>query len=523
MADPFDTPGYRFALNRYPGNGVTTQWDIAFAGVSPGYISQEHVTAYMVNNTTAAETPIILTPANFILPTRLQITPAVPAGYTLVIRRNTPKDKPLLDYNDGALMIEKNLDTSNLQNVYAVAEMVDRYADSLADVQAFTLAVLDRLADVEAEANTATATASTAISTANSALSASAAAVTTANNALAGVEGATEAALLATEAADNANAAATLATDAALAAETTSAAALSTAENAETVALGIAGTANTALTNANEALDTANDAASTVGGFDSRIIGLETITYPTPLPATAHNLNDYNVMGRYYQNTNSGALAGTNYPVGIAGHLNVFKAGTNVLVQEYTTYPDGGVTRKFWRSFGASWSAWVEAASVAALTTGLSGKLSTAAFGVPNGVATLNASGQVPSAQNHLTGPFATLNTTVSNLSSTVSAQGSALNSAAGIGQTQQNVAAGRALGTVYTNNTGRPIWVTVQGTLTTAGGNIFGTIGGVICQRSYMATTGAKAAIQFMVPNAYSFQVDAPGCTIDYWYEYRT
>lgn len=270
MADPFDTPGYRYAVNEFEGDGVTTDWNIEFDGRAPGYISIDHVRA-SVEDDTGVETPILLSQANFVLPTRVNITPAVPAGSILRIWRDTPKSVPLLDYTDGAFMTERNLDTSNEQALYAVAEMVDRFADALTDTQEFTEAVLDRLVDVEDTANDADSKSDTAIAVANSAVSTAASAVTTANAAMDGVAGAEQAAIDATAAADAANAGAAAATTAANNANQaatdalgTSAAALTTAQNAETVANGIAGTAQQALDNSVAAV---NDASAALTGL----------------------------------------------------------------------------------------------------------------------------------------------------------------------------------------------------------------------------------------------------------------
>jgi Membrane protein involved in colicin uptake len=411
MADPFDTPGYRFALNRFPGDGSTTQWDLSFAGVSPGYISQDHVQATIVNDTTGVRTPYPLGPGNFILPTRLQVTPAVPVGSTLEVRRNSPKDEPLLDYTDGALMIEKNLDTSNQQTVYATAEMVDRFADALDETAEFSQAVLDRLADVEDTANGADAKADSAITsaaaanvTAASAVSLANTAIATANQAVEDVAGAEEAAILATEAADAANLAATNANASAVAATGTAAAALDTAEDAVTIANGATGTANNALSvangiaataqealdtaeaaettangiaaTANEALDTANDAEATANSFEARVSAMEPRVNPILLPATAHSLDDYRSRGLYAQNATAGAVAGgASYPVALAGLLLVWAANgvsaANLLSQEYIVYGaepgannSGG--RRFWRSctnqVSGAWGPWREVA-----------------------------------------------------------------------------------------------------------------------------------------------------------------
>jgi len=276
MADPYDTPGYRYSVNEFPGDGTTINWNIQFAGRSPGYISIDHVRASIIDED-GVETPITLSQSNFVQPTLLRIEPPVPAGSVLRVWRDTPKDEPLLDYNDGALMTERNLDTSFAQAVYAAAEMVDRAADSLEDVEEFSLAVLDRLADVENTANTARDTADAAQDTANAAFASAASAVSTANDALAGVEGATEAADLATAAANAANAAAAAATTAANDAEqaatdslAAAAAALSTAANAESVALGIDGKAQDALDTAAAALSTATNAESVALGIDGK-------------------------------------------------------------------------------------------------------------------------------------------------------------------------------------------------------------------------------------------------------------
>lgn len=268
MADPFDTPGYRYSVNRFPGDGATTTWNLSFAGMDgeyAGYISKTHVKAYTILDSTGAETPLPLPSTAFIGPTTLKIEPAIPVGTTLVVYRDTPKNAPLLDYVDGALMIEKNLDTSNQQAIYAVAEMVDKFADSLEDIQEFTLVLLDRMGQVENVSNEAHDTATVALSTSNTALSQANAAVQTSQDALAGVTGATQAAIDATAAANAANTAAATATTAANNANqaatdalNTSSQALTTAQAAETTANGIDAKATQAMADAAAAVDTAN-------------------------------------------------------------------------------------------------------------------------------------------------------------------------------------------------------------------------------------------------------------------------
>lgn len=91
-----------------------------------------------------------------------------------------------------------------------------------------------------------------------------------------------------------------------------------------------------------------------------------------------------------------------------------------------------------------------------------------------------------------------------------------------GIDQSMQNVIADRASGTNYTNSTNKPIMVFIQAATTSTGGNIYATVSGVICARSYIGATSAKVAIQFMVPPGGAYSVDRVAASIELWSEYR-
>lgn len=112
-----------FSINRFTGDGVTTQWEFNFSG---GYIDQSHVKV-LVTDTLGNET---LPSFTWVGPNTLSISPAVPAGATLEIYRDTPKNAPLVDYTDGAIVSEKNLDTSAEQGVFVAAEVFDRFLDT---------------------------------------------------------------------------------------------------------------------------------------------------------------------------------------------------------------------------------------------------------------------------------------------------------------------------------------------------------------------------------------------------------
>lgn len=112
-----------FASNRFTGNGVQTQWGINFTG---GYISQTHVKVRVTSPAGVVTTPSFVWAG----PNTLEITPAVASGYALEIYRDTPKDLPLVDYTDGAILNESNLDRTAQQTVFATAEIYDRLVDA---------------------------------------------------------------------------------------------------------------------------------------------------------------------------------------------------------------------------------------------------------------------------------------------------------------------------------------------------------------------------------------------------------
>lgn len=85
------------------------------------------------------------------------------------------------------------------------------------------------------------------------------------------------------------------------------------------------------------------------------------------LPATAHDLNTYQLPGMYRQASTAGAQAGTNYPQVTGGLLEVCGTGSaGQTVQRYTVASTGSVsptsgTRQYWRfAINAAWSAWQE-------------------------------------------------------------------------------------------------------------------------------------------------------------------
>ncbi len=292
-----------YATNNFTGNGTTTIWNINF---SDGYLDPAYVKARYVDNTGAfVDIPVTSVSGNVV-----NITPAVQSGRDFQIYRDTQKTEPLVDFVDGAILNENNLDTVSRQAVMVAAESSDlaNYLSSAAiTAQATATTALAQsntaitvantasanVAGAISAANTAVSTANTALitanaasttangiaGTANTALTTANAANGTANNALSvanGIAGTADDALDAAQAAvTTANAAsatangiagtANAALDAATIASSDAADAVATANTALSTANGIAGTANTALSNSTAAVNTANSALAAVG------------------------------------------------------------------------------------------------------------------------------------------------------------------------------------------------------------------------------------------------------------------
>lgn len=220
--DPMLDPDYKYSINKFTGNGSKTSWDLNFSG---GYIRREHVKAY----TEAADGQITELSFTWSGPNTIVITPPVANGLRLFVYRDTPKNGPLVDFTDGAIINEYDLDMLARQTVFATAEMVDRFADVAIQADGATAVATEALIRA-ADAQDKVALAN---STSSAALLAAQGAVTTANTA-------------------NANAANAVGV---------AGAANATAGAANTKADTAIATANTALSNANAATGIANTAA----------------------------------------------------------------------------------------------------------------------------------------------------------------------------------------------------------------------------------------------------------------------
>lgn len=109
-----------YATNRFPGDGMTTQYEISFVG---GYLDRAHVKAY-VEGADLVKTPVTLSHGNFLGQYTIGGLAPVPVGSTLVIYRDTPK-APIVDFVNGSRFTESNLDTATRQGSFIAAEGAD--------------------------------------------------------------------------------------------------------------------------------------------------------------------------------------------------------------------------------------------------------------------------------------------------------------------------------------------------------------------------------------------------------------
>ena len=101
----------------YTGNGSTTQYSITFP-----YIDVTHVKAYLNGTLTSAYT---------ISSSTLTFTTAPANGVVIRIERETPNDTRLVDFTDGSVLTEQDLDRSADQNFYIAQEITDDSASKL--------------------------------------------------------------------------------------------------------------------------------------------------------------------------------------------------------------------------------------------------------------------------------------------------------------------------------------------------------------------------------------------------------
>lgn len=252
------------SLQRFPGDGVTTDFAVNFAGGSGDnqqgtqpYINVADIKAYeivpMDGLNPSQRIPRTIVPLG---PLTFRVSPAVPDGRFLEIARETEDHFTLVDFKTLQAVSEFDLDLSNRQLLFLTQESSDK--SRLAEEAANDATEVSELALLTAEdalqtADGATARAEVAVGIANSAQSQANTATGIANGAVASAQTANNTANAAVQSAANANDTANNALSVAEGIE-------DIAVNAQTTADGIAATANTAMSMASTASGTAANA-----------------------------------------------------------------------------------------------------------------------------------------------------------------------------------------------------------------------------------------------------------------------
>lgn len=108
-------PNYSFV--QLPGNGVTKNFAFTFP-----YLNKTHVTAAVDG---------VNTLFTWLTSTIIQFPVAPPSGSVVEIRRVTPIDGPLVNYSNGSVLTEGDLDSDTLQSIYIAQEQEDSKTNSI--------------------------------------------------------------------------------------------------------------------------------------------------------------------------------------------------------------------------------------------------------------------------------------------------------------------------------------------------------------------------------------------------------
>lgn len=108
-------PNYSFV--QLPGNGVTKNFAFTFP-----YLNKTHVTATVDG---------VATLFTWLTSTIIQFSVAPPSGSVVEIRRVTPIDGPLVNYSNGSVLTEGDLDSDTIQSIYIAQEQEDSKTNSI--------------------------------------------------------------------------------------------------------------------------------------------------------------------------------------------------------------------------------------------------------------------------------------------------------------------------------------------------------------------------------------------------------
>jgi hypothetical protein len=120
-----------YSYVRYEANGSTANYTFSFP-----YLEQSHIQVRLNGVLTSGYT--------FLNASTIAFTSAPADGAQIEIRRVTPKDVPIVDFQDGSVLLEKDLDLLATFNLYVSQETDDLAAGGLFVSDAGTFDALDR-------------------------------------------------------------------------------------------------------------------------------------------------------------------------------------------------------------------------------------------------------------------------------------------------------------------------------------------------------------------------------------------
>lgn len=151
--------GTYYAINDFVGDGTTTQWETRFVD---DYLAKQYI---YVDDWEGNTIPFAWGTGETII-----INPPVEAGKRFRIFRNTPKGEPLVEFQDGAVVTQRQLNKVNRQHQHTIVEIYDRFSlteSAAAEAKDLALGVEGKATDALANANAANAASHEALAVAN--------------------------------------------------------------------------------------------------------------------------------------------------------------------------------------------------------------------------------------------------------------------------------------------------------------------------------------------------------------------
>ena len=138
-----------YATDTFDGDGSTVEFTLTF-----DYIQRDHVTVYRIDNSDQAETELTVIASGdpsgdqYVWETdkKIKVGTAPTDEQKLRIERDTPEDQQLVQWKDGSYIIANDLNTSDLQWLYGLQELEDKY-DSISSTAIKYLGAIDLTVD----------------------------------------------------------------------------------------------------------------------------------------------------------------------------------------------------------------------------------------------------------------------------------------------------------------------------------------------------------------------------------------